>query len=72
MNAKDARRLEVGDEVIVAFGTSHRKAWITHIRWPKFIVRTILANGQERTQASRYTALYAEADYVRTYGDYNH
>jgi len=69
MNAAMARQLRAGDKVEVAFGTSTRRAVIRSIRWPHFEVYTILRNGEERTQLSRYRALKPDSPNARAFGE---
>ena len=71
MYAKTARRLKVGDHVVVAFSTSHRRAEIIQITWPIFLVTTTIASGERRTQWNRYRALFLPAEYERLYGKSN-
>lgn len=62
MNAKQARRLEVGDTVIVAFGNSLREAEILHIKWPHFRVYGVLKNGEPRVQTNHYRGLHQQVE----------
>lgn len=68
MNARDAHRLQPGDMVQSSFGTSTRRARIIEIDWPHFVVRTILRNGQETTQRTRYQSISADSPDARPFG----
>ncbi len=68
MNAREAQRLEVGEMIQCAFGTSTRRARITKIAWPYFHVYAILTDGREARQKTLYRSIHANSPDARAFG----
>lgn len=68
MNAREARRLRVGQFIVTAFSNSHRKAQINRIEWPHFLVTTTLASGKDQEERRLYRSLFTVEEYTRQYG----
>lgn len=58
MDATNARRLRVGDEVIAYFSNARKLATITAIVWPHFTVQATNHAGRVLTEKRRYASLY--------------